>query len=157
MNENEPPPIPPALSQITPNSGMSRKWKTVLACALGVALISLACFVFTVLMAVLGNEPGTVALSMCAVFIGVWVCFFITQFFLSYGNPRALRKDWPVIAALNFAPFCSVIMFWAFVTWKAALAILVVAGITLAFSYAGAALATLIARRRLRVIPPVPG
>jgi hypothetical protein len=31
MNENEPPPIPPALNQITPNSGMSRKWKIVLA------------------------------------------------------------------------------------------------------------------------------
>jgi hypothetical protein len=46
MNENEPPPVPPALNRITPNSGMSRKWKIVLACAVGVgvALISLACF-----------------------------------------------------------------------------------------------------------------
>ena len=44
MNENEPPPIPPALNQITPNRGMSRKWKIVLALFLvflGVILVSI--------------------------------------------------------------------------------------------------------------------
>ncbi len=107
--------------------------------------------------AVLGTEPGTVALLICGAFIGTWVCFFFTQFFLSYGNPRAVRKDWPVIAALNFAPFCSVIISWVFVNQRAALAILVVAGLTLVCSYAGAALAALIARRRLPVIPPALG
>jgi energy-converting hydrogenase Eha subunit E len=149
MNENEPPLAPEALNQPIPKTGMSRKWRIVLAFSLGVTLIFLAYFVTMVLMtAVLGNEPGTVALLMCAAFIGVWVCFFITQFFLSYGNPRAVRKDWPVIAALNIAPFCSVILALIFVAQKAALALLVVAGITLACSYAGSALASLIARRR---------
>jgi hypothetical protein len=128
---------------------MNRKWAIVLAFSLGVTLIFLASFVTMMLIKeVLGNELGTIALLMCAAFIGVWVCFFITQFCLSYGNPRALRSDWPVIAALNFSPFCSVIIFWAFATWKAVLAILVVAGITLGCSCAGAGLATLIARRR---------
>jgi hypothetical protein len=91
---------------------------------------------------------------LCAAFIGVWICFFISQYLLSYGNPRALRKDWPLIAALNSAPLCSVIIAWILITWRAALAILVVAGITLVCSYAGAALATLAARRRLRAIRP---
>lgn len=66
------------------------------------------------------------------------------------GNPRAVRQAWPVIAALNFAPFCSVIVVWALVTREAALAMLVVANISLGCSCAGAALATFIARRRAR-------
>lgn len=48
-------------------------------------------------------------------------------------NPQtqpALCKDRPVIAALNLALFCSVISFLLFVTWQAAPAILMVAGIT---------------------------
>jgi putative Mn2+ efflux pump MntP len=153
-NEHEPPPAPGIRSQAIPNSRLSRKWKICLAFALGVAESFLACCVTMILMAVVGSELGAVVQLVCAAFIAVWICYFITQFLLSYGNPRALRKDWPVIAALNFAPFCSVIVFWVVVTWRAALAILVVAGITLVCSYAGAALATLVARRRLRVIRP---
>ena len=44
MNQNEPPPIPPSLNQVTPNRGMSRKWKIVLAVSLiflGVILVSI--------------------------------------------------------------------------------------------------------------------
>jgi hypothetical protein len=157
MNKNESLLAPEALKGSVPNVGMKPKWKIVLAFSLGASLVFLACIVTVVLSAMVGWELGTVAQFTCASFIGLWVCFFITQFFLSYGNPRAICKDWPVIAALNFAPFCSVILLWAFVTWRAALAILVVAGITLACSCAGAALAALTARRRLRVIPPALG
>lgn len=153
-NENEPSLTLGIHSQAIPNSGLSRKWKICLAFVLGVAEIFLAYCVTMLLMPVVGSELNAVVQSLCAAFIAVWICFFITQFLLSYGDPRALRKDWPVIAALNFAPFCSVIIFWGFVTWRAALALLVVAGITLVCSYAGAALATLAARRRLRVIRP---
>jgi hypothetical protein len=61
---------------------MERKWKIVLAFSLGLILIFLAFFVTVVLMAVVGGEVGDAALLTCAAFIGVWVCFFITQFFL---------------------------------------------------------------------------
>jgi hypothetical protein len=125
-----------------------------LAFFLGVIQILQAYLLTVVLAVVVGGELGAVGLLTCAVFIGSWVCFFITQFVLSHGNPRAARTDWPVIAALNCAPFCSVILFWVFETQLAGLAILVVASITLACSYAGAALAGLIARRRSPLIPP---
>jgi hypothetical protein len=39
MDENEPPPIPPVLNQITPIRGMSRKWKIVLAFFLVLILV----------------------------------------------------------------------------------------------------------------------
>ena len=87
---------------------------------------------------------------LCIAVSAMWLSFLIAQFFLSRGNPRALRQDWPVIAALNFAPFGSVIVVWALVTGAAALAMLVVANLTLGCACAGAALAAFIARRRAR-------
>ena len=160
MNENEPPPIPPALNQITPNSGMGRNWRIVLAFSIGVSLFSMPFFLACVSF-ILTGEIGETLLCFCASFIGLGVCFFITQYLLSRGNPQALCKDWPLIIAMNLAPFafCLVFIVLAFLTKRSGGVMLVVTMTTilLVCSYAGAALATLIARRRLPVVPPALG
>lgn len=152
MNENQPPITPEVLGQPIPNSGMSRNWKVLLASGLGVLLVVQTYSVFWLACHMLSSELGDVAKWLCIAVSAMWLCFLIAQFLLSRGNPRALRQDWPVIAALNFAPFGSVIVVWALVTGAAALAMLVVANVTLGCSCAGAALAAFIARRRVRRI-----
>lgn len=160
MNENEPPPIPPAFDQVTPNSGMGRKWRIVLAFSIGVSLFSMPFFLACVSFILTGEIWETV-ICFCVSFIGLGVCFFITQYLLSRGNPQALRKDWPLIIAMNLAPFafCLVFIALAFLTKRSGLVMLVVTMtiIVLVCSYAGVALAALTARRRLRVIAPALG
>lgn len=155
MSENEPPIAPEVLGQPIPNSGMSRKWKIVLALSLGVCLVFATFVLALVLGTLFSGEIGDFAQWFGVLFIGMAVCCGITQYFLSPGNPQAPRKDWPVIMALNSAPFFTIIVALAVLTKWAGLVMLVVTIITLVCSYAGAALAALIARRRLRVFPPV--
>lgn len=152
MKENEPPIAPEVLNQTIPNSGMSRKWKILLAFGLGVLLVVQTYALFWLACNALSSELGDVVKWLCILVGAMWVCFLVAQFLLSRGNPRAVLQDWPVIAALNFAPFCSVIVVWVLVTGAAALAMLVAANITLGCSCAGAALAAFIARRRARKI-----
>jgi len=151
MKKDEPPIAPEVLNQTIPNSWMSRNWKILLAFGLGVLLIVQTFSLTWLAFCTMCPEGGDALNWGCAFVVGMWICFLIAQFFLSRGNPRALRQDWPVIAALNFAPFGSVIVVWALVTGAAALAMLVVANITLGCSCAGAALAAFIARLRARM------
>jgi len=136
---------------------MSRNWKILLAFGLGVLLVVQAYALFWLPYTALSSELGDVVKWLCIAVSAMWLSFLIAQFFLSRGNPRAVRQDWPVIAALNFAPFGSVIVVWALVTGAAALAMLVVANITLVCSIAGAALAAFIARRRVAAVRPEQG
>ncbi len=147
---DELPIAPEVLSQTIPNSRMSRNWKMLLAFGLGVLLVVQTYALFWLACSVLSSELGDVAKWLCILVGAMWFCFLVAQFLISRGNPRAVRQDWPVIAALNFAPFCSVIIVWVLVTGTAALAMLVAANITLGCSCAGAALAAFIARRRTR-------
>jgi cytochrome bd-type quinol oxidase subunit 2 len=119
---------------------------------MGVLLVVLPFCLAWLACSTLSSELGDVVKWVCVSVSGMWLCFLIAQFLLSRGNPQAVRQDWPLVAALNFAPFCSVIVVWALMTREAALAMLVVALVTLGCSYAGAALAAFIARRRVRRI-----
>jgi hypothetical protein len=154
MKKNEPPIAPEVLSQPIPSSGMSRNWKILLAFGLGVLLVVQTSSLFWLACSVLSSELGDVVKWLCILVGAMWVWFLVAQFLLSRGNPRAVRQDWPVIAGLNLAPFGSVIVVWALVTREAALAMLVVANVTLGCSYAGAALAALMARRRVPTLQP---
>ncbi len=42
--------------------------------------------------------------ALAAVFILLTVYFFVCQFFLSRGNPKAFPKDWPIMLALAVGP-----------------------------------------------------
>lgn len=154
MNENEHPITPQVLGQPVTNSEMSRRWKILMALGLGVLLVAQTSSLFWLACSTLSSELGDIVKWLCIAVSATWLSFLIAQFFLSHGNPRALRQDWPLIAALNFAPFCSVVVLWVLLTREAALAMLIVANITLGCSYAGAALAALMARRRVPTARP---
>lgn len=149
MSENAHPIASEVIGQPIATSGMSRNWTILLAFGLGVLLVAQTFSLTWLAFCTMCPEGGDALNWGCAFVVGMWICFLIAQFLLSRGNPRALRQDWPLIAALNFAPFGSVLVFWALVTREAALAMLVVANITLGCSCAGAALAELMARRRV--------
>jgi hypothetical protein len=75
--------------------------------------------------------------------------FFVCQFRLSYGNADALRKDWPLMLALNAVPLATVIMIVFDEKWPVILAqglVILLAGWGGAF--AGAAVASRAARKR---------
>jgi hypothetical protein len=83
-----------------------------------------------------------------ALFIGLGAYFLISQYLLSRGKPQAVRKDWPLIIAMNFTPLCMTIIVLAVEPNKRnALAMLLVTIISLACSYAGAVLAARTARQ----------
>jgi hypothetical protein len=85
-----------------------------------------------------------------ALFIGMGAYFLISQYILSRGNPQAVRKDWPLIIAMNLTPLCMTIITLAVEPNKGnALEMLLVTILTLACSYAGAALAARTACQRL--------
>jgi hypothetical protein len=137
MNKNEPSPTPEALEQPIPNKGIGRKWKIVLAFCLGVISFFGSFFLSEVF-----GEFGDYAL-----FIGMGACFLIAQYLLSRGNPQALRKDWPLIIGLNFAPLCVTIKVLAFGSKQTLLVSLLMTISSVACSYAGAALAARTAHR----------
>lgn len=79
--------------------------------------------------------------------ITVTQTFLISQYFLSRGNPQALRKDWSSIVALNFTLLISTIICLVVEPNKGAkLETLCLAILAVACSYAGAALAARTAR-----------
>jgi len=45
-----------------------------------------------------------------ATFLLIAACFFICQFQLSRGHANALRKDWPIMLALNVVPLLTAII-----------------------------------------------
>jgi hypothetical protein len=138
INKNESPPIPQAPERRIPLLGFSCNLKVLVAFILGVLSF--------LLMFVLGAvflESGRIGAfaGECAFCIDMGACFFISQYFLSRGNPQALLKVWPLIIAMNFMPLCAVILCLVLETKGSALGMLLVTAITLACSYAGATLA----------------
>jgi len=88
-------------------------------------------------------------LGYMAGFISVAAYCLIAQFFLSFGHPQALRQDWPIILCLNFMVFLNAILNLTLEPGAAAHpTILIMVAAALVCSYAGAALAALIARIR---------
>ena len=88
-------------------------------------------------------------LGEMAGFIGGVAYCLIAQFFLSLGHPQPLRQDWPIILCLNFMVFLNAILNLTLEPGAAAHpTILIMVAAALVCSYAGAALAALIARIR---------
>ena len=85
-----------------------------------------------------------------AMYIGVGAFSLCAQLFLSRGHVAALRKDWPIILCLNFMVLVSTVLCFALEHNNpgAHLTALVLAGIAVACSYAGAGLAARIAHNR---------
>ena len=89
-----------------------------------------------------------------AMFVGVGGYSLLAQFFLSRGHPQALRKDWPLMLCLNFMVSLSMVLCFTLEHNNpgAHLTALGLTGVAVACSYAGAALAALIARSRTRAV-----
>ena len=102
-------------------------------------------FVSLFLMFFLGESFGEPAM-----YIGVGAFALCAQLFLSRGHATALRKDWPIILCLNFMVLVSMVLCFALEHNNpgAHLNALVLAGVAVACSYAGAALAQRLARNR---------
>ena len=106
-------------------------------------------FVSLFLMFFLGESFGEPAM-----YIGVGVFALCAQLFLSRGHVAALRTDWPVILCLNFMLLLSTVLCFTLEHNNpgAHLTALVMAGVGVACSYVGAALAARIARDRTRAV-----
>ena len=90
----------------------------------------------------LGEGPGD-----WAGYIGAGFYCLISQYFLSRGHPQALRSDWPLILHLNFMVLLIAVICLTFAPGAGGkLPALGLAAVTLACSYAGAALAARFAR-----------
>ena len=102
-------------------------------------------FVSLFLLFFLGESLGEPAM-----YIGVGAYALCAQIFLSRRHVAALRTDWPIILCLNFMVLVSMVLCFALehnnpgAHWSA----LVLAGVAVACSYAGAALAQRLARNR---------
>jgi hypothetical protein len=150
MNENASPPTPDVPEQSIPNRGSRQKWKVVVAFFLGVLSFPLL-FLLGEGVGELLPERWKESFIHVAIFvIGTGGYFLISQYLLSRRNPQAVRKDLPIIVAMNFTPFCMTIVVLLVEPNKGnALQMLLVTILTVACSYAGAALAARGARHRL--------
>jgi len=85
--------------------------------------------------------------------VGVGAYFLILSYLLLRGNPRAIRKGWPIILALNITPLFMLFMTMALEGRSGpvlfALGLLM---FTVLSSFAGVALAQQVTRRRLHVL-----
>jgi len=77
--------------------------KIVGAFFLGVLFFALFMFIGETSSHYLGNAGFVITFVLMAAY------FFVCQFRLSHGNADALRKDWPIILALNAVPLVVVI------------------------------------------------
>ena len=113
-------------------------------CLVAFLLSIVGLFVFFGFGETLGDMAG---------FISAAAYCLIAQFFLSLGHPQALRQDWPIILCLNFMVFLNAILNLTLEPGAAAHpTILIMVAAALACSYAGAALAALIARIRASAV-----
>lgn len=78
-------------------------------------------------------------------FVLLAACFFICQFQLSRGHTNALRKDWPIMLALNVIPLLTVIIMALGDDLPPGLGVLLSC---CGGTFAGAVVATQIARKR---------
>ena len=99
------------------------------------------------------DHGGAVKIWGLFLVVGGGGCFLILSYLLSRGNPRAIRKGWPIILALNITPLFMLVM--TVVLERQLGPVLSALGIlmfTVLSSFAGAALAQQVTRRRLRVL-----
>lgn len=148
MNKIESPPTPEAPEQPIPKRGIRRKCKVVVAFFLGVLSFALLFFLGEGVGDLLPERSKGSFIHVVIFIIGMGGYFLISQYLLSRGNPQAVRKDWPIIIAMNFTPLCVTIITLAVEPNKGnALQMLLVAILTMSCSYAGAALAARAARQ----------
>ncbi len=101
------------------------------------------------------DHGGAVYISGLFFFGVVGAYFLVTSYVLSRGNPRAVRKGWPIILALNITPLFMLLI--TVVVERRLGPVLFELGLlmfTALSSFAGAVLAQQVARRRLRVQQP---
>jgi hypothetical protein len=101
------------------------------------------------------NHGGAVYIWGSFLVGGIGAYFLILSYLLSRGNPRAVRKGWPIILALNITPLFMLLM-TVFLERQLGpvLSALGLVMFTVLSSFAGATLAQLVARRRLRIKQP---
>jgi len=145
MNKNDPSPAAEAPERRIRLFGLSCNLKILLAFILGVFSFLLL-FGLGAALEWASGKFGEYALTAALVIV-IGAYFLIAQYFLSRGNPQALRKVWPLIIAMNFILLCAPILCLVLESKGAALGTLLLAMFTVACSYAGAALAARAARR----------
>jgi hypothetical protein len=93
-------------------------------------------------------------LGEATMYIGVGAYAFCAQLYLSRRHVAALRTDWPIILCLNFMVLVSMVLCFTLehnnpgAHWSA----LILSGVAVACSYAGAGLAQRLARNRAQAI-----
>jgi hypothetical protein len=149
MNKNDPASTTEVPERRIRLFGVSCNLKIFLAFILGVLAFFLLFGLGAALEGASGKASGKFgeyALTAALVIV-IGVYFLIAQYFLSRGNPQALRKVWPLIMAMNFVLLCAPILCLVLETKGAALGTLLLAMFTVACSYAGVALAARTARQ----------
>ena len=104
-------------------------------------------FLFMLIGEASSHDLGDAGLVITFILMAAY--FFVCQFRLSHGNDDALRKDWPIILALNVVPLVLFILMVINEKWPVILLqglIVLIAGWGGAFI--GAAVASRSARRR---------
>jgi len=106
-------------------------------------------FVSLFLLFFLGETLGELAM-----YSGVGAFALCAQLFLSRRHVAALRMDWPIILCLNFMLLVSMVLCFTLEHNNpgAHLTALVLAGVAVACSYVGAALAQRLARNRTHAV-----
>ena len=133
-------------NQTSPMPAANTKRHPLLArCLVGFLLGFISLF----LLFFLGETFGDAAM-----YIGVGAYALCAQLFLSRRHVAALRMDWPIILCLNFMVLVSMVLCFALEHNNpgAHLSALVLAGVAVACSFAGAALAQCIARNRTHAV-----
>ncbi len=117
--------------------------KIVIAFILSVFFFFLFMFIGEASSQYLGDAGFVITFILMAAY------FFVCQFRLSHGNADALRKDWPIMLALNAAPLVMVILMIINEKWP----VILVQGLIILLagwggSFAGAVVASRAARKR---------
>ena len=150
MSKNDPVPTTEAPERRIRLFGLSCNRKIFLASILGVLsfflLFGLGAASEGAALNGASGKFGEYALTAALVVV-LGAYFLIAQYFLSRGNPQALRQVWPLIIAMNFILLCAPILCLVLETKGAALGTLLLVMFTVACSYAGAALAARTARQ----------
>ena len=117
MKLNESSPTTEAPERRIPLFGFSCNLKVLVAFILGVLSFLLlfglgSALEGATLNGALGKASGKYAeyALTAALVIVIGAYFLIAQYFLSRGNPQALRKVWPLIIAMNFILLCAPIL-----------------------------------------------
>jgi thiol-disulfide isomerase/thioredoxin len=119
------------------------------ACAAGLSVVSFfLLFVLGEGVSIPATVPGATYVKVAILVGGYLGFFFVCQYLLSFGHAQAVRRDWPLVLALNWTVLLMVPFVVAGEDLRKGLAMLGAACATVASSYAGAYLAGRSAARR---------